>query len=179
MLEATPVETPRKDETRELRLALVCYGGVSLAIWMHGVTKELQKLVEASEAYDDPARGRPPGGTEAVYYDMLEALERDSKWGIRTRVVVDIVAGTSAGGINGIVLAKALAAAAHRAVPDGKGGRLARRLARQGLHAAAARRPAARARVQGAERDGRRAPAGGAREPEQPGPAARDDDRLR
>jgi patatin-related protein len=109
MLEATPVETPRKDETRELRLALVCYGGVSLAIWMHGVTKELQKLVEASEAYDDPARGRPPGGTEAVYYDMLEALERDSKWGIRTRVVVDIVAGTSAGGINGIVLAKALA----------------------------------------------------------------------
>jgi patatin-related protein len=109
MLEATPVETPREDDTRELRLALVCYGGVSLAIWMHGVTKELQKLVEASEAYDDPDRGRPSGGTEAVYYDMLEALERDSKWGIRTRVVVDIVAGTSAGGINGIVLAKALA----------------------------------------------------------------------
>src|SRR5919109_298284 len=75
MLEATPVETPRKDETRELR----------------------------------PARGRPSGGTEAVYYDMLETLEQDSKWGIRTRVVVDIVAGTSAGGINGIVLAKALA----------------------------------------------------------------------
>jgi patatin-related protein len=104
-----PAETPRKDETRELRLALVCYGGVSLAIWMHGVTKELQKLVEASEAYDDPARGRPTGGTEAVYYDMLEAHENESKWGIRTRVVIDIVAGTSAGGINGIVLAKALA----------------------------------------------------------------------
>ncbi len=105
----TPEATPRKDETRELRLALVCYGGVSLAIWMHGVTKELQKLVEASEAYDDPQRGRPSGGTEAVYYDMLEAHENESKWGIRTRVVIDIVAGTSAGGINGIVLAKALA----------------------------------------------------------------------
>jgi patatin-related protein len=109
MPEATPAQPPRKDETRELRLALVCYGGVSLAIWMHGVTKELQTLVEASEAYDDPARGRPAGGTEAIYYDMLETLERDSKRGIRTRVVVDIVAGTSAGGINGIVLAKALA----------------------------------------------------------------------
>ena len=44
-----------------------------------------------------------------MYYDMLEAHENESKWGIRTRVVIDIVAGTSAGGINGIVLAKALA----------------------------------------------------------------------
>jgi patatin-related protein len=104
-----PVKTPRKAETREYRLALVCYGGVSLAIWMHGVTKELQKLVEASEAYDDPDRGRPAGGTEAVYYDLLSKHEQDSKYGIRTRVVIDIVAGTSAGGINGIVLAKALA----------------------------------------------------------------------
>jgi patatin-related protein len=104
-----PAMTPRKGETRELRLALVCYGGVSLAIWMHGVTKELQKLVEASDAYDDPRRGRPAGGTEAVYFDMLETHEKRSEWGIRTRVVIDIVTGTSAGGINGIVLAKALA----------------------------------------------------------------------
>jgi hypothetical protein len=26
---------------REVRLGLVCYGGVSLAIYLHGVTKEL------------------------------------------------------------------------------------------------------------------------------------------
>jgi len=26
---------------KELRLALVCYGGISLAVYMHGVTKEL------------------------------------------------------------------------------------------------------------------------------------------
>lgn len=26
---------------KELRLALVCYGGVSLAVYMHGVTKEI------------------------------------------------------------------------------------------------------------------------------------------
>lgn len=28
-----------KDHQAELRLALVCYGGVSLAVYMHGVTK--------------------------------------------------------------------------------------------------------------------------------------------
>jgi hypothetical protein len=33
-------------ETRELRFAVVLYGGVSLAIYMHGVTKEIQKLVD-------------------------------------------------------------------------------------------------------------------------------------
>ena len=33
---------------REVRLGLVCYGGVSLAIYMHGVTKELYKLVRLS-----------------------------------------------------------------------------------------------------------------------------------
>src|SRR5919108_4119534 len=93
---------PSDPRTQELRLALVCYGGVSLAIWMHGVTKELQKLVQASEAVYD-GRARPQGGTEAVYYDLLAARAQP------LRVVVDIVAGTSAGGINGIVLAKALA----------------------------------------------------------------------
>ena len=35
---------------KELRLAIVCYGGVSLAVYMHGVTKELWKLLRASEA---------------------------------------------------------------------------------------------------------------------------------
>jgi hypothetical protein len=29
---------------KELRLALVCYGGVSLVIYMHGVIKEILKL---------------------------------------------------------------------------------------------------------------------------------------
>ena len=33
---------------REVRIALVCYGGVSLAIYMHGVTRELHRLVVAS-----------------------------------------------------------------------------------------------------------------------------------
>jgi hypothetical protein len=45
--------------TRELRLALVCYGGVSLAIYMHGITKELEKLVAASVAYERDQRSNP------------------------------------------------------------------------------------------------------------------------
>jgi hypothetical protein len=32
---------------KELRLALVCYGGVSLAVYMHGITKEVWHLARA------------------------------------------------------------------------------------------------------------------------------------
>ena len=44
---------------KELRLALVCYGGISLAIYLHGVTKEILKLARASMAFHrirEPAR---------------------------------------------------------------------------------------------------------------------------
>ena len=95
--------------TKELRLALVLYGGLSLAIYMHGITKELHKLVAASRALDvdDAANPFPQATTEHVYWDVLKHLAEES--GVRTRVVVDIVSGTSAGGINGVYLAKALA----------------------------------------------------------------------
>src|SRR5690606_38564929 len=44
-------------QEKELRLALVCFGGVSLAIYMHGVTKEILKLVRASQAYHALPKG--------------------------------------------------------------------------------------------------------------------------
>ena len=94
--------------TKELRLGVVCYGGSSLAIYMHGVTKELHRLVKASvlvEAGQAPDKGAP---TEAVYAELLDAVAKEND-GVRTRVVVDVVAGTSAGGINGIYLTKAIA----------------------------------------------------------------------
>ena len=34
---------------KELRIALVCYGGVSLAVYMHGITKEIWRLAKASQ----------------------------------------------------------------------------------------------------------------------------------
>ena len=95
-----------------MRLALVCYGGVSLAIYMHGITTELEKLVRASD------RLVTAGGltavnpfqcneTERAYFEALRTKATIN--GYFTRVVVDIISGTSAGGINGVCLAKAIA----------------------------------------------------------------------
>lgn len=89
---------------KELRIALVCYGGVSLAVYMHGVTKELWKLLRASRCHI--ADEAPAGGSEAVYHRLLRAME--DRHGLRLRVLVDIVAGASAGGINGVFLAQAI-----------------------------------------------------------------------
>ena len=89
---------------KELRIALVCYGGVSLAVYMHGVTKELWKLARASRAFIDGTR--PEGSSEVVYHRLLGLIQRHH--GLRLRVLPDIIAGASAGGINGVFLAQAL-----------------------------------------------------------------------
>jgi patatin-related protein len=93
--------------TKELRLGVVCYGGSSLAIYMHGVTKELHRLVKASALLDKGLAQDAGAPTESVYMQLLSEL--GVKTGVQTRVVVDVVAGTSAGGINGIYLTKAVA----------------------------------------------------------------------
>src|SRR4051812_8369119 len=104
-----PPDLPSDHDVRELRLALVCYGGVSLAIYMHGITRELEKLTRASARLaDDPGENPfPPDRSEHAYFNALKRkAERD---GYRTRVAIDIISGTSAGGINGVCLAKSLA----------------------------------------------------------------------
>jgi patatin-related protein len=93
--------------TKELRLALVCYGGSSLAVYMHGVTKELHRLVKGSALLEAASGEGSP--SELVYGRLLEELAQKNPEQLRTRVVVDVIAGTSAGGINGVCLAKALA----------------------------------------------------------------------
>lgn len=97
---------------REFRIALVCYGGVSLAVYMHGVVKEIHKLVRASAAYDLFRDGKIKANpfnaetdTEYAYWDVFDRLEKYQP----TRVVVDVISGASAGGINGVFLGKALA----------------------------------------------------------------------
>lgn len=107
-------------QEKELRLALVCYGGVSLAIYMSGVTSEVLKVVRASRAYHgviDPDERRGityddvadtsayETDTERLYFELLQSLAPE----LELRVVVDIISGASAGGINGILLARALA----------------------------------------------------------------------
>lgn len=88
---------------KELRLALVCYGGVSLAVYMHGVTKEIWHLARASRAHMD---GEELSGVAGVYCDLLEQIE--SEHNLRLRVLPDILTGASAGGINAVFLAQAL-----------------------------------------------------------------------
>jgi patatin-related protein len=104
---------------KELRFALVCYGGVSLAVYMHGVTKEILKLVRASRdfhtytnrrqpnlSYADVAAPRgEPSDTEQAYFELLRAIGET----LDLRIVVDVIAGASAGGINGVILSRALA----------------------------------------------------------------------
>lgn len=89
---------------KELRIALVCYGGISLAVYMHGVTKEIWKALQASRSFwaDEPE----PSSGAAVYLRLLRRLEQGSN--VRLRLLTDIVAGASAGGINSVFLAQAI-----------------------------------------------------------------------
>jgi patatin-related protein len=87
-------------QAKELRLGMVCYGGSSLCIYMHGVTKEVHRLLRASAGEN----GAP---TEKVYTELIDTLSKEA--GVDLRVIVDVIAGTSAGGINGIFLGKAIA----------------------------------------------------------------------
>lgn len=91
---------------KELRLALVCYGGISLAIYMHGITKEIWRLTRASRDYHDGSE--PSGGSQEVYLRILEDIAHHAD--LKLRVLTDIIAGASAGGINGIFLAQAIEA---------------------------------------------------------------------
>jgi predicted acylesterase/phospholipase RssA len=104
----------------ELRIACVMNGGVSLAVWMAGVTHELDLLRRAT--LDE-------GAAEAdipAYDQALWQRWRDAARG--RRVVVDIVAGTSAGGINGTLLATAAAGGGRLDWPDESRGPFLRNL---------------------------------------------------
>jgi predicted acylesterase/phospholipase RssA len=93
---------------RETRFAVVLNGGVSLAVWMGGVTHELDRLRLASQGPEV----RPPDEAEGAVHDAWsEILVRASR-----KAVVDTVAGTSAGGLNGTLLAAAVAGG--RELPD-------------------------------------------------------------
>jgi patatin-related protein len=90
---------------KELRLALVCYGGISLAVYMHGITKEIWHLARASRAFHDGTT--PASESESIYAELLAEIEQTS--GLKLRILADIIAGASAGGINGIFLSQAIA----------------------------------------------------------------------
>ncbi|MDR7522829.1 MAG: patatin-like protein [Armatimonadota bacterium] len=92
---ATPAP-PVPGPLRELRIGLVLYGGVSLAVYMFGIVREFWHLLRASR------------GEEFNAYTGALKLAN-------VTATVDVISGTSAGGINGILLAKALATGADLA----------------------------------------------------------------
>ena len=107
--------------SKEVRFAVVLYGGASLAIYINGVVQELFHLVRATAPDpDDPTKAllsdEQLTSTERTYRHLGQTLDASGKAptaydpaaDIRTRFIVDIVSGTSAGGINGVFLAKAL-----------------------------------------------------------------------
>jgi len=123
---STPQSDYEKNITQEIRFAVVFYGGVSLCVYMGGVAQELLSLVRSTADINDNGLT----STEKIYRELGRLLyaSRDTKKNasirreeaeqackgefhhpIRTRFVVDILTGSSAGGINAVALAKALA----------------------------------------------------------------------
>src|SRR5215210_6481460 len=97
----------RSMREKELRLALICYGGISLAVYMHGITKEVWRLARASRDFHaGEEAGAGLDSTGRVYRKLLEAIAKEG--GLELRVLVDILTGASAGGINAIFLAEAI-----------------------------------------------------------------------
>jgi patatin-related protein len=106
---------------KELRLAVVFFGGVSLAVYEHGINREILNLVRASKLYHGVLRDthstpaaaafhssypdEPERSTGDAYFRFLERVGQH----FALRVIVDVISGSSAGGINGIALARALA----------------------------------------------------------------------
>lgn len=86
--------SPHSEADREIRFGLVLYGGVSLAVYIYGVVLEFERLVRASCGVE----------TNAWTKILKDA---------GVTATVDIVSGASAGGINGVLLGKALATGAR------------------------------------------------------------------
>lgn len=133
MAHTTPAGTQMAVE-RELRFGVVMYGGVSLAIYINGVAQELFQLsLATAHAPNDPQRflQQDPKGTAATYRLLARLLGRPAtqlrEWDaalasgarlsdlpvpedpVTTKFVIDTISGSSAGGINGAFLGKALA----------------------------------------------------------------------
>ncbi len=84
----------------ELRLAVVFTGGVSLAVWMGGMAREMNLLLAASKTRRKAADLKTREGSRAEvvkrYAALLNILDMDCS--------IDVLSGTSAGGINAVIL---------------------------------------------------------------------------
>ncbi|HEX2105733.1 MAG TPA: DUF3376 domain-containing protein [Solirubrobacteraceae bacterium] len=89
------------DVTEEVRVAMALNGGVSLAVWMGGCAVELDAARRAHLGAEpmEAVEGTPPP-TRTIYNALCRAFHRE--------LVIDLMSGSSAGGINGGLLAAAI-----------------------------------------------------------------------
>jgi predicted acylesterase/phospholipase RssA len=85
----------------EVRVAMALNGGVSLAVWMGGCAVELDC---ARRAHLGPEDVLPENGSQPPRRTIYNALCR----AFRRELVLDLMSGSSAGGINGTLLATAI-----------------------------------------------------------------------
>jgi len=95
----------------EVRLALVLNGGISLAVWMGGVAHELDLLRRASRCDPVESVSSKDQPSFRLWQQITSAKNK--------RVLIDVIAGTSAGGLNGMLLATAIGRGAGQ--PDLRG----------------------------------------------------------
>jgi patatin-related protein len=129
--DASPTAERDDSYVSEVRFGVVMYGGVSLAIYINGVANELYEMACATPKTKVDGE---VSGTRGIYRKasfLLNDKELCKRYVAhvddpeavpdpfdkqffdgqppRTRFIVDVISGTSAGGINGAFLAKALA----------------------------------------------------------------------
>lgn len=90
----------RPGARQELRLALAMRGGSSLAVWIGGAVAEIERLRRSGVTTPPAVEGPPPEDIHPVYRALLDLA------GYGT-VLVDVLAGASAGGLNATVYAAA------------------------------------------------------------------------
>ena len=99
---------------KELRIGLVLYGGVALAVYINGVVTEIWHTLRAFRAMQDSDAANLDSTAE-IYRDLLTDLKAAPD-ADELRIVVDAVAGTSAGGVNGAAIFKAIVHGADASV---------------------------------------------------------------
>jgi patatin-related protein len=102
-----PQAAPQTVQTvKEVRVAMALNGGVSLAVWMGGCAVELDAArrahlgAEDLRIADERTGPPPPGAQRTIYHALCDAFG--------CQLLIDLMSGSSAGGINGALLAAAI-----------------------------------------------------------------------